>query len=136
MQNKKAAEKNLKTATEARDEARASRELAENVWRLTLLAFIFIPLNFVTSAFAMHLRLLGFHEDDGGLPTWPFFAVAVPMELLVLFLFGAMSGYLVQTWRKCRQVVRGIWGKLRGGRGTNASSGDATHELRGASNQA
>jgi Mg2+ and Co2+ transporter CorA len=134
MQNKEAAEKNLKTAIEARDEARESTELGKNVWRLTLLAFIFIPLNFMTSAFAMHLQLLGFHVDDGGLPTWPFFAVAVPIELLVLFLFGAMSGYLVKAWRGCGFVVRGTWRKLRRGCGTKVSSGDAMLERHGAAN--
>lgn len=113
-----AAGKNLKTAIEAKDEARASTELAKNVWGLTLLAFVFIPLNFMTSAFAVHLWLLGFHEDDGRLRTWLFFAVAVSIELLVLFFFRAISENLVKTWRRCGLVVRGTWRKLRRGRGT------------------
>lgn len=102
MQNKEAARENLKTALETRDEARASGQVAKNVWRLTLLAFVFIPLNFATSAFAMHLQLLGFHEDDGGLPAWPFFVVAVILELLVLCVFAAMSGNLVKIWTFCK----------------------------------
>jgi len=136
LQNKEAAEKNLKTAIEARDEARTATELARNVWRLTLLAFIFIPLNFMTSAFAMHLRLLGFSENDGGLPTWSFFVVAVPVELLVLFLFRAISGYLVKVWGGLRHVVRDVWRSIGIIRGARTTSGDIMHELHGRVDQA
>jgi len=54
-------------------EARKSTETAISVARLTKLAFIFIPLNFVTSFYGMNMKQFG----SGNLSLWIFFATAL-----------------------------------------------------------
>jgi hypothetical protein len=54
-------------------EARKSTETAISVARLTKLAFIFIPLNFVTSFYGMNMKQFG----SGNVSLWIFFATAL-----------------------------------------------------------
>jgi hypothetical protein len=84
------AEKNLEVVVEANVEAHALNRLAESAWHLTILAFIFIPLNSASSTSAMHLTAVAFSV---GLVLRRFFAVAVPLELVVLIL-AVLSGPL------------------------------------------
>lgn len=96
------ADENLATAIESNKEALASRRLAESAWRLTILAFAFIPLNFVSSAFAMHLTALGFSD---GLELWKFFAAAVPVEVSVVVIalaFGPFLRFLRRVKGACK----------------------------------
>ena len=68
-------------------ESRKSIELADSVRRLTQLAFVFIPLNMVTSLFGMNMVEFG----TGTLHIWVFVAVALGLSLVVglaVFIFS------------------------------------------------
>jgi Mg2+ and Co2+ transporter CorA len=62
-----------------------SVSLARNARNLTILAFLFIPLSFVTGLFSMHVKEMGFPTD--GRPIWHFFAVSVPLEIIAMFIY-------------------------------------------------
>ena len=67
------------------EEAQRAISQGAVVARLTLLAFLFIPLSFTTSFFGMNLEeLVGSSNSTLGLWTW--FAVSVPLFLLSLLL--------------------------------------------------
>lgn len=72
------------------EEARKSTETALGVARLTKLAFIFIPLSFVTSFFGMNVRQFG----NGNIDLWIFFATAAALIGLTFapFFIKAPSG--------------------------------------------
>jgi Mg2+ and Co2+ transporter CorA len=74
-------------------EAQRGIEQAEGVARLTLLAFLFIPLSFTSSFFGMN-----FKEFVGdGLSLWVWFAVSIPIFLVSLGV--CFADKLQQTWR-------------------------------------
>ncbi|PSK46437.1 hypothetical protein B9Z65_5405 [Elsinoe australis] len=56
--------------------AEKARLQAEKIGQLTWLAFFYTPLSFTTSFFGMNLADFG---EKGGLPTWLWFAVSVPI---------------------------------------------------------
>jgi CorA-like Mg2+ transporter protein len=60
---------------------------------LTLLAFVFIPCQFIASCFGMNITVL----DDPKPPLWTFFAFSLPLTLLCLLLPG---------WRAVKSFVR------------------------------
>jgi Mg2+ and Co2+ transporter CorA len=64
-------------------EARKSTETAISVARLTKLAFIFIPLNFVTSFYGMNMKPFG----GGNVSLWIFFATALAPIIGTCLLF-------------------------------------------------
>ena len=61
----------------------ARRSFAEttNISRLTILALVFVPLNFVSSLFSMND-----HNAPGASGFWVYFAVAIPITLLVFIV--------------------------------------------------
>ncbi|KAH7379946.1 hypothetical protein BKA64DRAFT_648240 [Cadophora sp. MPI-SDFR-AT-0126] len=65
------------------EEARKSTQTAISVARLTKLAFIFIPLNFVTSFFGMNMTQFG----TGGISLWVFFITAPTLICITLIPF-------------------------------------------------
>jgi Mg2+ and Co2+ transporter CorA len=60
------------------EESRKAIEKADNMHRLTLLAFFFLPLSFVTSLFGTNFKELG----TGILSIWLLFIVIVPLTIL------------------------------------------------------
>lgn len=71
-------------------ESNKAIEQAKEVTKLTRLAFVFIPLSFVSSFFGMNLTPL---IEPPGLSLWLFFAVSAP---LVVLLFLSMKFSLTQ----------------------------------------
>ena len=59
-------------------ESRKAIEQPNHVKKLNLLATFFIPLSFTTSLFVMNFQVFG----QGGLGTWMFHTIAVPITLL------------------------------------------------------
>lgn len=60
-------------------EARRAFDETANITRLTILALIFMPLNYVSSLFSMQAS-----NAPGNSEFWVYFAVAIPLTLLVL----------------------------------------------------
>ena len=71
-------------------QAEVSQKEAKLVSRLTFVALVFIPLSFTASIFSMGGDFLA-----GSPRFWVYFAVAVPMTLIVLALAWLLRG---QTW--------------------------------------
>ncbi|KAG8629207.1 hypothetical protein KVT40_003072 [Elsinoe batatas] len=68
--------------------AEKARLQAERIGQLTWLAFFYTPLSFTTSFFGMNLADFG---QKGGLPTWLWFAVSLPVvsvSYMALLLFA------------------------------------------------
>ena len=70
-----------------------------NVTRLTVLAIIFVPLSYVATVFSMSEKY-----GPGGPNFWVYFAVAVPITLLVLLLAGA-SGNKSLRWLRLPKLA-------------------------------
>ena len=69
-------------------ESKETKKQAEELRKLTFVAFFYIPLSFTTSFFGMNFRQLG----QGTLPVWIWFVVAVP-------LLGLSVGFLLWDHR-------------------------------------
>lgn len=94
-------------------DARQSFAETTNISRLTILALVFVPLSFVSSLFSMN-------EDNkpGGKQFWVFFAVAVPLTLLVFVVAKGPVEILdrvIAWWRtprgRANEVKWGLKGK-------------------------
>ena len=76
------------------EESKRSIEEATSVKRLTQLAFVFIPLSFVTSVFGMNVQ-----EISGtGVKIWIFIVTAIVVGISLMMFLGLLK--LVQTWWK------------------------------------
>ena len=78
----------------------ARHALAEtaNISRLTVLALIFVPLSYVSSLFSMNSQNM-----PGSPHFWVYFAVAVPVTLLV-FLLARPPTWIGRTFRARSQA--------------------------------
>jgi hypothetical protein len=85
----------------ALSESRKSIRQADSIRRLTLLAFVFVPLNFVTSFFGMNTKEFG----TGKVKLWICFTVASVVTLTVLVTAGVLRG-LEQWWKWPRLLER------------------------------
>ncbi|OCK80924.1 hypothetical protein K432DRAFT_381799 [Lepidopterella palustris CBS 459.81] len=79
------------------EDSRKRIEQTVTVNRLTKLAFVYIPLNFVTSAFGMKITELG--TGKGRL--WMFFTVAVALGGIVL---ASVSISLKRSWKSQKKI--------------------------------
>jgi Mg2+ and Co2+ transporter CorA len=78
----------------------ARHALAEtaNISRLTILALVFVPLSYISSLFSMNSQNM-----PGSSHFWVYFAVAVPVTLLV-FLVARPPAWIVRTLRARSQA--------------------------------
>lgn len=87
------------------EESRKAIEQSERVKKLTILATLFIPLNFTSSLFGMNIEILG----QGHLAFWWFFVLCVPITLFayIFFLwdFQALKNQWRKLWRVCYHFV-------------------------------
>ncbi len=83
------------------EESRKAIEQSERVKKLTILATLFIPLNFSSSLFGMNIEVLG----QGHLAFWWFFVLCVPITLFAyifyLWDFQALKNQWRKLWRVC-----------------------------------
>ena len=70
-------------------ESKKSIQQAESLRRITQLAFIFVPLTFVSSIFGMNLESFG----TGNIKTWLFLTVAITMSLAVFAILIISSHF-------------------------------------------
>ncbi|KAI9685648.1 MAG: hypothetical protein M1820_010757 [Bogoriella megaspora] len=81
-------------------ESREAKLQALGLKKLTIVAFIFIPLSFTTSFFGMNFEVFG----QGPLSIWIFFIVAAPMSLFSVFLiiwdYGSLWMYMKDRARR------------------------------------
>jgi Mg2+ and Co2+ transporter CorA len=86
-------------------EARNAISQAERVYRLTLLAFIFIPLTFCTSLFGMNFVTFK-HSTIGA---WTLIAVTLPVLFISLVMFNwdtsAIQRYLTNVKHRGKQAM-------------------------------
>lgn len=76
---------------------------AQEVAKLTLLAFFYIPLSFTSAFFGMNLSLFG----SGKIPVWTWFVVSVPvLAFSLLFLLLDIPALVRQAWRHLRGLGR------------------------------
>lgn len=80
-----------------------------NTSRLTVLALVFVPLNFVSSLFSMNSSNL-----PGSPHFWVYFAVAVPFTVIIYLIAHPLMGNGVRrTYSSARalsrRVVRNLW---------------------------
>ncbi|KAJ4302729.1 hypothetical protein N0V90_001619 [Kalmusia sp. IMI 367209] len=93
-------------------DARQSFAETTNISRLTILALIFVPLSFVASLFSMNQD-----NGPGGPQFWVYFAVAVPLTLLVFLIAKPPieTGSKTAQWFKDpKRSVRGFSWDLKG----------------------
>ncbi|PGH14578.1 hypothetical protein AJ79_02913 [Helicocarpus griseus UAMH5409] len=91
---------NMSAAIASLEESKRSVQQNESLKRLTKLAFVFVPLTFVTSVFGMNLDLLG----SGQAKTW-MVIVAVPLA----YGLGYAALALFQLWKMAvRPGIRAI----------------------------
>ncbi|KAJ3580212.1 hypothetical protein NPX13_g352 [Xylaria arbuscula] len=83
------------------EESRKAIEQSERLKKLTILATLFIPLNFSSSLFGMNIEILG----QGHLAFWWFLVLCVPITLLAyifyLWDFQALRNQARRLWRMC-----------------------------------
>ncbi len=91
------------------EESRKGIEQSGRLKRLTLLATIFIPLNFTASLFGMNVDLFG----QSTVEPWWFFVLCVPITLFTYFLYLCDLNGLRRRWKGfwSRQRVRGDRGR-------------------------
>ena len=85
-------------------ESKKSIQQADSVRRITQLAFIFVPLTFVTSVFGMNLAEFG----TGSIKAWIFVVVAIAISLTVfamLILSPGLTRWYLMHFRTIRVIV-------------------------------
>ncbi|KAF2642083.1 hypothetical protein P280DRAFT_517079 [Massarina eburnea CBS 473.64] len=84
-------------------DARQSFAETTNISRLTILALLFVPLNFVSSLFSMNDT-----NAPGGSGFWVYFAVAVPITFLVFLIARPPTRIMKECteWAKMRKRKR------------------------------
>ncbi|KUI67413.1 hypothetical protein VM1G_03137 [Cytospora mali] len=78
---------------------------SRNIGRITYLAFVFVPLSFVTSFLSMNSDI----TSTSALVYYIFFAVAVPVSIIVLFL--ATYWNKIMLWRETCKIAKKVWTK-------------------------
>ncbi|PKK54831.1 hypothetical protein CI102_535 [Trichoderma harzianum] len=78
------------------EESRKAIEQSERVKKLTILATLFIPLNFSSSLFGMNVDLLG----QNAVRFWWFFVLCVPITLFAYVFYLWDYQYLKQHWTR------------------------------------
>ncbi|KAB8257971.1 hypothetical protein BDV32DRAFT_151784 [Aspergillus pseudonomiae] len=88
------------------EESRKAIEQSARLKKLTLLATLFIPLNFSSSLFGMNVDLLG----QNAVEFWWFFVLCVPITLFAyifyLWDFEVLRRCWVMCWKRCRVFGR------------------------------
>ena len=91
------------------EESKRGIEQSKQVGRLTQLAFVFIPLTFVTGVFGMNITQLG-----GKAPLWKFWVTAGTISGIA-FIIGLMTiwselwGKIRIKWSRTRREIRKAW---------------------------
>lgn len=86
------------------DESRKAIEQSERLKRLTLLATLFIPLNFSSSLFGMNIDLLG----QGKVKFWWFLVVCVPITLTAYIFYLWNFQAVKKGWKTFRKEYHGV----------------------------
>lgn len=92
---------NTATAITSVQESKRNIEQSQSVSRVTYLAFVFIPLNFVSSFLSMN----GDFENQK-LAYPKFFEMAVPLCFVIALVIAAYSGHVRKLWVR---MTRGTW---------------------------
>ena len=87
------------------EESKRGIEQSNQVGRLTQLAFVFIPLTFVTGVFGMNITQFG-----GEAPLWKFWVTAGTISGIA-FVIGLMTVWS-DIWRRCRHSWWWLSGKI------------------------
>ena len=97
-------------ASEQLDEARASKETAISLGKLSNLAFLYLPLNFVCAMLGMNLSIYG----QGKVPVWVFLILVVLFSLLT-YLPIYLSGIEKRRLRLYQVAYHLSWRSIRAG---------------------
>ena len=81
-----------------------SVKYADSVGIITVLAFIYIPLSFITSFFGMNLKLFG----SGNVDVWLFFVVVMILGIITLAIW-LVSGWISRRFRTLRSRFDNFW---------------------------
>lgn len=98
-------------ASEQLEEARQSKATAISLGKLSNLAFLYLPLNFVCAMLGMNLSIFG----QGQVPVWVFIALVVFFSLLTYYpIYLPIEERRAQRWRLAyhltwRSVPAGFW---------------------------
>ena len=98
-------------ASEQLEEARQSKVTAKSLGKLSNLAFLYIPLNFVCAMLGMNLSIFG----QGQVPVWVFLVLVVFFSLLTYFpIYLPVDERRVRLWKLAyhltwRSVPAGFW---------------------------
>lgn len=95
------------------EESRKAIEQSERVKKLTILATLFIPLNFCSSMFGMNIDLL----QQNAVRFWWFFVLCVPITLFAYIFYLWDYQYLKRCWKRFRETLLRIGGHKLTGRG-------------------
>jgi Mg2+ and Co2+ transporter CorA len=88
-------------ATLRLEDSKKSIEQAVTVDRLTKLAFFFLPLNFITSAFGMNITQLG----TGNAELWMFFVVVVLLGEVIVAMVLLRLGFAGEAFVRGHKVL-------------------------------
>lgn len=89
-------------------ESKKGLQQAERVGLLTFLAYVFIPLTFISSVFGMNVTTF----TSPNPPLWKFFASAIPFTLICL---------MIPLWREIRDLYKILYNKVQLWRGFRAT---------------
>lgn len=99
-------------ASEQLEEARLSKATAISLGKLSNLAFLYLPLNFVCAMLGMNLSIFG----QGQVPVWVFLVLVVIFSLLTFFpiYIPRIEKQRVRLWKLAfhltrRSVLAGFW---------------------------
>lgn len=81
-----------------------SVKYADSVGIITVLAFIYIPLSFITSFFGMNLEIFG----SGNVDLWLFFVTIVILSIITLAIW-LVSGWISRWFRTLSSRFDGFW---------------------------
>lgn len=102
----------VELASEQLEEAIQAKLTAKNLGKLSNLAFLYLPLNFVCAMLGMNLSIFG----QGQVPVWVFLVLVVFFSLLTYFpiYLSAIEQRRVRLWRLAyhltwRSVPAGFW---------------------------
>jgi hypothetical protein len=102
----------VELASEQLEEAKQSKATAKNLGKLSHLAFLYLPLNFVCAMLGMNLSIFG----QGQVPVWVFFVLVVLFSLLTYFpiYLAAIDTRRLRLWRLAyhltwRSIPAGFW---------------------------
>ena len=100
------------------DESRKAIEQSDRLKKLTLLATLFIPLNFTSSLLGMNIDLLG----QNAVRFWWFFVLCVPFTLFAYVFYYWDFQVMRRCWVRLREACRGVRQDLTVGRSEKGPS--------------